>query len=118
MIEIQNRIITGNEDEYHLYFNDCKSINAAVSVLIGVIPIYASSIGKKVYFHFREKDSPVFKFMKSVGIYKFFIGSEDLSIKQEELPFGKITDDETMEAYTDKIIELAPIIMNDFSNTP
>lgn len=115
IINIQNRIINGSENEYVIQFNDCKFMNPAVSVLIGTIPVYTDLIGKKVYFNFKDKDSPVFNFMKSVGMYDFFTGknSEHSFIKQRALPFGRITNEDIMESYTDKIIELAPIIMND-----
>lgn len=114
VIAIQNRIITGNENTFIIYFTDAKYLDAAISVLIGTLPIYASKLNKKVLIRFRDNDNPIFKFIKKVGIYDYFSNSKvSKYISQKAIPFGKITDENMMEIYTDKIIKLAPIQLDD-----
>ena len=115
IINIQNQILNGTEEEYVILFDKCKFLDAAVSVLIGTLPIYSTQLGKRVRISFSNKDSPVFEFIRSVGMYEFFYNNKKLIsyVKPRALPFGKILDDDMMEIYTDKIIELAPIKMND-----
>lgn len=115
IIDIQNQIITGTAEEYVIVFKKCNFINAAVSVLIGTIPIYANLFKKKVFFRFEHENSPVFEFMKSVGMYEYFTkrNKDESFVNPRALPFGQINDEDMMEKYTDKIIDLAPIIMNE-----
>ena len=115
IIYIQYQIIKGNASEYVIAFINCSFLNAAVSVLIGTIPVYAALHQKRVYIVFKDKESPVLNFMKSVGMYDFFNNQNQITsyVKQRALPFGRIINEDMMESYTDKIIELAPIIMND-----
>lgn len=114
IIDIQERVINGKEDEYIIEFTNAKFLNAAVSVLIGTLPVYAVTLRKQVSIRFKDKNSPIFDFMKKVGIYDYFSKNKmPQYIKQRALPFGEITDEDMMERYTDKIMELAPIILND-----
>ncbi len=115
VIDIQHQVIYGKADTYIIIFSDAKFLNAAVSVLIGTLPVYAQLKGKHVYIRFRDKQSPVFEFIKKVGMYDFFTNSNEKPqyTKQRALPFNRIVNEDMMEEYTDKIMELAPIIMND-----
>lgn len=114
VIAIRNRIITGKEEVFIIYFTDAEYLDAAVSVLIGTLPIYASKLGKKVLFRFKDTNSPILNFLKKVGIYEYFANNEKSKyITQEAIPFGKIVNEDMMEIYTDKIMKLAPIILND-----
>lgn len=114
IIDIQYQIINGTDDIYVIRFTDSKFLNAAVSVLIGTLPVYAKLLGKKVFIAFEDIKSPVLDFIKKVGIYDYFNSTHTITkyVKQKALPFDRITNEEMMETYTDKIMELAPITMN------
>lgn len=116
VIDIQREVLEGKESTYILYFNEIKFINAAIAVIIGTLPIYANLLDKKVFFKFKEKEKEsnvIFDFMKKVGIYSHFVKTDSVNyIQQKALPFRNIVDDDTMEEYVDKIMDLAPIKMN------
>ena len=76
IINIQNQILNGTEEEYVILFDKCKFLDAAVSVLIGTLPIYSTQLGKRVRISFSNKDSPVFEFIRSVGMYEFFYNNK------------------------------------------
>lgn len=114
IIDIQNQVLCGEADTYTIFFTESTFLNAAVSVLIGTLPVYAQLKGIKVFFRFKERNSPILNFMKKVGIYDYFTNpnQEPQYIRQKALPFNRIINEDMMEEYTDKIMELAPIIMN------
>jgi len=118
IIGIQNQIINSAEKQYVILFGNCSFLDAAVSVLIGTLPIYSALLEKRVRFLFSNANNPVFEFIKSIGIYDFFTNSNKTvsHVKSWALPFDRILDEDTMETYTDKIIALAPIMMNAKAN--
>ncbi len=119
IIDIQFKVLNGETNSYCIDFSNSKFINAAVAVLIGTLPIYADLLEKKVVFNFAKDKHPILEFFKSVGIYDFYVnrGSEPQYVKQKALPFGKIDNEDKMEHYTDKIMELAPIKINESASS-
>lgn len=108
-------ILNGEEEKLILNFTKCKFINAAVAVIIGTLWVYARTVNKYVKFKFENKpNNPIFKFMKQVGIYEYFYKDHVKYSTDRAITFDRISDEDAMETYTDKIMSLAPInITND-----
>ncbi len=114
LIELQYDFLSGNCKKLFLQFTDCERVDAAVAVIIGTLPEYARTRKKSVYFRFPgDKDNhPVLRFMKDVGMYKYYMKKAEIKYAGENaIPFNRIEDERMMEEYTDKIMELAPIRM-------
>lgn len=112
LVEIQHEFINNNCKYLIFKFTDCQKINAAVSVIIGTLPEYIKEHKKFVKYRFTEKENnPVFKFMKSVGMYKYFTKNEIDYTDIDVIPFNHIRDEERMQEYVDRIMTLAPIRM-------
>ena len=113
LIELQYEFINCKQKRLIIHFTDCEFINASVSVIIGTLPEYAKKIKKSVKYRFIDQPNhPIFKFMKHVGMYKFYMKNEIDYNGKDAIPFGKITDENRMDEYTEKIMTLAPIKMN------
>lgn len=112
LIEIQRTFIN-NDCKWLLFqFTDCDKINAAVSVIIGTLPEYTRLYGKLVKYRFVEQAyNPIFKFMKSVGMYKYYTKDEIDYTGIDVIPFDCISNEERMQEYVDRIMSLAPIKM-------
>ncbi|WP_294154608.1 hypothetical protein [uncultured Clostridium sp.] len=110
LIKIQNEFLNGDHEKLILNFTESQFINAAVAVIIGTLCVYARTINKHVKFVFKDKKSnPILKFMKQVGIYEYF-SKEDIKYSTNNaIIFNKISNEDDMEEYTDRIMELAPI---------
>lgn len=110
LIKIQNEFLNGDYEKLILNFTESQFINAAVAVIIGTLCVYARTINKHVKFVFQDKQSnPILKFMKQVGIYEYF-SKEDIKYSTNNaIIFNKISNEDDMEEYTDRIMELAPI---------
>lgn len=119
MIKIQYEFLNGEEEKLILNFTKCQFINAAVAVIIGTLCVYARTVNKYVKFKFENnRNNPVFIFMKQVGIYEYFCKNDVKYSTNKAITFNRISDEDAMEAYTDKIMALAPInITNDAKDT-
>lgn len=110
LIKIQNDFLLGDYEKLVLNFTKSKFINAAVAVIIGTLCVYARIKNKYVKFKFEnETNNPIFKFMKQVGIYEYFTKCDAQYSTSHSIRFGKISNEDMMENYTDKIMRLAPI---------
>lgn len=113
LIELQYEFINSGQTKLIIQFTDCMFINASVSVIIGTLPEYAKKIRKSVKYRFiNQPNHPIFKFMKHVGMYKYYMKNEIDYNGKEAIPFGRICDEDMMDEYTEKIMQLAPIRMN------
>lgn len=113
LVELQYQFINCKQRRLIIHFTDCKFINASVSVIIGTLPEYAKKIEKSVKYRFIDQPNhPVFKFMKHVGMYKFYMKNEIDYDGKGAIPFGEISNENRMDEYTEKIMSLAPIKMN------
>ncbi len=114
IIDIQYMILEGSAEIYCIKFTSAKFFNAAVAVIIGTLPMYANLYKKTVRFRF-EKFNPIYGFFKSVGIYDYYVhpGEKSQYVKQAALPFGRVDNEDKMEQYTDKIMQLAPIKLSE-----
>lgn len=115
LIKIQNEFLQGDYKKLVLKFTKSEFINAAVAVIIGTLCVYAKTKDKIVKFKFENKDNNlILKFMKQVGIYEYFVKKDIKYSTRNAIIFDRISNEDMMESYTDKIMELAPIeIMGD-----
>lgn len=112
LIEIQHRFLNSDYITLTLVFDKCNFINSAVAVIIGTLSEYSRLNNKEVKLYFK-KGNPVFDFMKQVGIYEYYKKDHKHLPNKSAIPFNKISNEDTMETYTNKIMELAPIKMID-----
>lgn len=114
LVEIQYNFLNSEYNELIIYFNKTTFINAAVFVVLGTLCVYSNYINKTVKFKFKdEENSCIYKFMNQVGFYNFFMKSNCAIIGKNAIPFNCIANEDKMEEYTNKILELAPIIMEE-----
>lgn len=113
LIEVQNNFINGNYKKLIFEFTkNCTYVDTAVSVIIGTLPKYAIIQKKKVQYQFVDiKNHPVFKFMKIVGMYKYYMNNEIDYTGTDVIPFDHIKDEDSMNKYADMVMSLAPINM-------
>lgn len=112
LISVQTKFLSEPWEKLYLHFENCSFINAAVSVIIGTLPIYARKFDKVVKYRFDGSDHPILRFMRYVGMYKYYMKT-DIDYKGDlAIPFDCIVDENKMDEYADKILELAPIKMN------
>lgn len=112
IIRVQNEFLNNSCKKLIFQFTECTDINAAVSVMIGTLPVYSPIYNKSVKYQFVEQAThPVFKFMKSVGMYKYFMKNEIDYTGTDVIPFDRIVDEKQMDEYADRIMTLAPIHM-------
>lgn len=110
ILRIQSIFLQSSCNRIIFEFTECKFIDAAVSVIIGTFPEYTKLQNKYVKFHFSDKNSPVFEFMKTVGMYEYYMKGKQYT-GDNIIPFNKIKDEKMMDEYTNKIMSLAPIKM-------
>jgi anti-anti-sigma regulatory factor len=114
LIEIQYKFLNEDYNRLVLNFTDANFIDAAVAVIIGTLCVYAHKVGKTVKFRFKNGGShPVFRLMKQIGMYRYFTKSNKDLTTRDAVPFNQISDEDAMEEYTNTIMELAPITMQD-----
>lgn len=111
IIRVQRRFLSSNYKSLFLNFTDCKNIDAAISVIIGALPVYARKYKRVVKYCFPEKDKSVLSFMQKVGMYKFYMKNEIGYTGDNVIPFDCIVNEDMMDKYTDKIMTMAPIRM-------
>ena len=110
LLAIQKEFLNSECKKLYFVFTECKYVDAAVSVIIGTFPEYVKLWSKVVKFQFPDPDSPILKFMKRVGMYKYYM-KVDQYMGTDIIPFNRISDEKMMDEYTDKIMTLAPIQM-------
>lgn len=114
LIKIQNDFLFGDYKRLILDFTESEFINAAVAVIIGTLCVYARIENKCVKFKFKNRtNNPIFKLMKQIGIYEYFTKCDIKYTTSNSIRFDRISDEDIMESYTDKILELAPIKITD-----
>lgn len=114
LIEIQERFLTGDWKSLFILFTDITFIDAAISVIIGTLPIYAQSVKKNVKYRFSdEKNHSILRFMKRVGMYKFYMKKDNEYSGENIIPFDRIKDENQMDEYTNLIMNYAPIRMTE-----
>lgn len=112
IIAIQYDFLNSKCKKLCFEFTDCEHLNAAVSVIIGTLPEYARLCEKRVKYHFPDQTNhPIFKFMKKVGMYKYYMKDEIDYTGDDVIPFDCIIDEDMMDKYADMIMSLAPIQM-------
>lgn len=111
IINIQYSFLKSNCKHLIFQFTECNYIDAAVSVVIGTLPIYAQLNKKMVQYQFAPQDSPILSFMKKVGMYRFYMKNEKGYTGTDVIPFDRIKDEKMMDDYTEKVMTLAPIKM-------
>ncbi len=113
LIDLQFEFLNSTHSKLVILFTDCTFINASVSVIIGTLPKYAYTVDKRVNYRFKgPSPHPVLKFMKMVGMYKYYTKREIEYDGKDAVPFNCIRDEKMMDEYTEKIMELAPIKMS------
>ena len=119
VISIQHMLINENIKKLYIRFTTCEYLDAAVAVLLGTMPTYAKSIDKRVYYRFGESENldqssnnhTILDFMKKVGMYKFYMKNSIGYTGENAIPFDNIINEDMMDKYTNKIMDLAPIKM-------
>lgn len=113
LIEVQYKFFKSSCKRLFLQFTDCRHLNAAVSVIIGTLVVYANKEKEKsVKYRFVDQPNhPIFKFMKDVGMYKYFMKDEIDYTGIDVIPFNHIRDENMMQEYAERIMTLAPIKM-------
>jgi len=112
LIRIQHEFLNNDCKCLTFEFTDCKSVNAAVSVIIGTLPRYVKIYNKRVRYQFSGSDEhPILIFMKNVGMYKFYTKDEVDYTGIDVIPFDLIENEKMMDEYADRIMTLAPIKM-------
>lgn len=111
VIEIQHRFLHSKCKRLFFQFTNCQYIDAAVSVVIGTLPVYSNLHQKTVKYNFPNNDSPILAFMKKVGMYKFYMKNEIDYTGDDVIPFDRIINEKMMDEYADRVMTLAPIRM-------
>ena len=110
LLRIHNVFLNSDCTKIILFFTECNYIDAAVSVIIGTFPEYARLHHKKVNFRFPNRQNPILKFMKQIGMYEYYTKINQYK-GDDIIPFNRIKDESMMDEYTEKIMTLAPIKM-------
>lgn len=113
LIEMQHNFLNSDFKYLHIHFSGCKFMNGAVAVIIGTLPIYAKEYGKSVKYKFDNDKHPILEFMRQIGMYKFYMKKSIGYTGENAVPFDRITDENKMDEYTNRIMNLAPIDMTD-----
>ena len=112
LIRVQHEFLNNNCRMLYFQFTSCQYINAAVSVIIGTLPEYVRIYNKGVKYRFPGSNNhPVFSFMKTVGMYKYYMNNEIDYTGEDVIPFNLITNEKMMDEYAERIMSLAPIKM-------
>lgn len=94
LIDLQFEFLNSTHSKLVILFTDCTFINASVSVIIGTLPKYAYTVDKRVNYRFKgPSPHPVLKFMKMVGMYKYYTKREIEYDGKDAVPFNCIRDE-------------------------
>lgn len=112
LIKVQYAFLKSNCKKLFFEFTDCQYIDAAVAVIIGTFPEYTKIQNKYIKFKFPSySNHPILKFMKKVGMYKYYTKNEIDYTGDNVIPFDCIQNEKMMDDYAERIMSLAPIKM-------